>query len=292
MVRLKEFRNRLIAQLNAVYPGKEGANIIHILFSDIAGIDPKDIQLNPDRVISQELESKLTVCAEELLKNKPVQYVTGKAFFYDLELEMNPSVLIPRPETEELVKWIVDDHKNVDSLRILDIGTGSGCIILALGKLLQVPDLTAIDNSKEALLTAGRNAGKNSLTVNFMLIDILDKQQWGKLGQFDIIVSNPPYVRDSEKQLMKPNVLNYEPDSALFVPDDDPLVFYHAIAKFAKSHLQDGGKLYVEINENLGNDVLQLFIDEGFFDVILRKDFHGKDRLVCGSKPFMNHIGT
>jgi release factor glutamine methyltransferase len=198
---------------------------------------------------------------------------------------VNEQVLIPRPETEELVDWVVRDHLKRPGFRVLDIGTGSGCIAVALGKSLEEPYIMAVDKSPGAIALAVRNAFLHGAEVNFMLMDALDPKSHKGLGKFDVIVSNPPYVRLSEKNAMKSNVLDYEPHQALFVPDEDPLIFYRAIARIAGQDLDPGGSVYVEINEGLGKDTVQLFRSAGFGEVELRKDIHGKDRMVRAVNP-------
>jgi len=270
----------MIRELSVIFPEKESESLVHFLLFSVAGIERKDISLDPERPIGEELNALLQDKLAELKEHKPVQYVTGKAYFYGLEMEVNPAVLIPRPETEELVKWVADDHKDDRGLKVLDIGTGSGCIILALGRLLNKPELTAIDISREALVMASVNAEKYAIRLDFRNVDILDENKWDQMESYDLIVSNPPYVRESEKSQMQPNVLNYEPHRALFVPDDDPLIFYRAIARFAQSRLTEGGELYLEINENLGNNVTRLLESEGFTEITLKKDLQVKDRMI------------
>jgi release factor glutamine methyltransferase len=286
---LKELRDRMIRELSGIYPKKESENLVHFLLYSVAGIEKKDFSLDPERLIGEELNDLLLVKLAEIKEHKPVQYVTGKAYFHGIELEVNPYVLIPRPETEELVKWVADDHKDDQGLKVLDIGTGSGCIILALGRLLNYAKLTAIDISGDALKTAMHNADILGIKVDFRSVDIINEAEWGKLETFDLIVSNPPYVRESEKSQMQPNVLNYEPHTALFVPDDDPLIFYRAIARYAKSRLAEGGELYLEINENLGNDVIKLLESEGFTEIVLKKDMQGQDRMIRCRPTFIKH---
>jgi release factor glutamine methyltransferase len=280
MYRVKELRDNIIRELSKIYPEEESMNMANWLLHSVAGIEKKDIILDPDSLVNDTIEAELFEKLGELMAHKPIQYVTGTAYFHDLELEVNPSVLIPRPETEELVKWAAEDHKDGARLKVLDIGTGSGCIIIALGKFLKDPDLSAIDISEDALRMASRNAGKYGIKIDFKRADILDESSWQELQTFDIIISNPPYVRESEKSGMKANVLYYEPAAALFVTDDDPLIFYRAIAKFSRQHLSKNGMLYLEINENLGKEVRLLLKDEGFSEIILRKDMQGKDRIV------------
>lgn len=270
----------MIQGLGAIYPEKECYNLVNSLIFSVTGIEKKEIALDPGRVIGEDIENLLYQGLRELIAHKPIQYVTGMAYFYGLELAVNPSVLIPRPETEELVKWVADDHKEKSGLRVLDIGTGSGCIILALGKLLQQPHLTAVDISENAIRTALGNANKSGISVDFKKINILDESEWNELGIYDLIISNPPYVRESEKSLMQANVLDYEPPGALFVPDNDPLLFYRAIARFSRLKLSQNGKLYLEINVNIGEETIFLLKNEGFTEITLKRDMQDKDRMI------------
>lgn len=294
MYGIKELRDKMLNELNYIYPELESLNLVNWLFLSVAGIEKKEINLDPGRLVDGKTREELLEKLSELKAHKPIQYVTEMAYFYDLELEVNPSVLIPRPETEELVKWVSEENNERPGLRVLDIGTGSGCLILALGKLLKDPELTAIDISGDALHMAKKNAAKYRTMVSFNKTDILEEEKWNELGNFDLIVSNPPYVRESEKIGMRANVLDYEPSIALFVPDNDPLLFYRAIARFSKKHLSEKGRLYLEINESLGNEMIRLLKDEGFSEIILKKDMQGKDRMVrCISQIKHNrHIRT
>jgi release factor glutamine methyltransferase len=280
MWQVKELRNNMLSELGKIYTEQECLSMVNLLLYSVAGIEKKDLILDPGRLVDENTKVELLEKLGELMAYKPIQYVTGTAYFYGLELEVNRSVLIPRPETEELVKWVADENQEKPGLKILDIGTGSGCIILALGKLLKNPDLTALDTSGKALQTAGRNAEKCRIHASFNKINILEENEWDQLGIYDLIVSNPPYVRESEKSVMQSNVLDYEPSAALFVPDSDPLIFYRAIAKFSTRHLSDNGRLYMEINENLGEEVRFLLEDKGLSDILIRKDMRGKERMV------------
>ncbi len=222
---------------------------------------------------------------EELKTGKPLQYVLGETEFYGLRFKVNPSVLIPRPETEELVEWIISDlpkpKTSIEGLKIIDIGTGSGCIPISLKKNLPEAQLFALDISPEALDVSIQNAALNQTTVNFIQADILNLLNKQLIAEkFGIIVSNPPYVTDAEKEQMLPNVLQHEPHLALFVPDNDPLIFYKAIADFAIKHLDTTGSLYLEINENLGEETVQLLKQMGFKKIVLRQDLSGKDRMI------------
>lgn len=280
MILVKELKNRIIRELEGLYPDRERISLAEILIQNFTGLDKNRIISEPELKLDDHDETIILQKLDELKQHKPVQYVSGKAFFYDFELEVSPAVLIPRPETEELVNWLSDDYEFVSGLRILDIGTGSGCIIISLGKILKDNYLAAVDISEEALAIAGRNANNLSVPVDLIKMDILDEGQWEQAGKFDVIISNPPYVRESEKQVMNANVLDYEPHKALFVPDEDPLLFYKAISGFSKKHLQPGGALYLEINENLGREIVDLLNNEGFGKVTLKKDMQGKDRMV------------
>lgn len=280
MDQLKGLRDKMIRELGKLYLEKECVNLVNMLFFSVAGIGKKDFSLDPGRLVEEEIRSELLTKFSELMNHKPIQYVTGTAYFYDLEFEVDPSVLIPRPETEELVKWVTDDHGEGQHLKVLDIGTGSGCIILALGRQLKNPQCMATDISEKALATASRNALKIGAVVDFKKLNILDENSWNEVGKFDIIVSNPPYVREMEKKLMQANVLDYEPPEALFVPDNDPLLYYRAIARFSRLKLSENGRLYLEINEKLGKETVSLLKNEGFAEITLKKDMHGKDRMI------------
>jgi release factor glutamine methyltransferase len=277
---IKELRDSMIEELCAIYPENESKSIIDWLFCSITGRDRKDIALEPAGIIDDQTLAALKEKFNDLLKHKPIQYITGIAFFYGIELQVNPSVLIPRPETEELVKWICDDYRKQEGLRILDIGTGSGCIPVAIGKTLYNPHLSAIDISQGALDIAKDNAERHGVEIDFKLMDILEGSLTGQVAEYDVIVSNPPYVRLSEKKAMMPNVLEYEPDQALFVPDDDPLVFYRAIAAFAYLNLGKDGRIYLEINENLGKETMELLSLSGFKEIVIKQDIRGKNRMI------------
>jgi release factor glutamine methyltransferase len=215
--------------------------------------------------------------------------VLNETWFAGMKLYVDEAVLIPRPETEELVEWIVSEVRNEKNskvksqnlkFKILDVGTGSGCISLALKRYLPEAEVTAVDVSEDALIVAKKNAIAYDLKINFLQLDFLNKEQWKAFEKYDIIVSNPPYIKKSEEFTMRDNVLNYEPQIALFVPDDDALIFYKALAEFAQLHLKKTGSLFVEINEALGIQVVELFKENNFNKVVLKKDLQGKDRMV------------
>lgn len=275
-----ELRKQVLSSLSRYYDPEEGRALANWLFSEIAGLSTVDVVLYPDRLVDEPIVARIMTALKELEGYKPIQYITGKAYFYGLELEVTPQVLIPRPETEELVHWINKDFSGKAGLTVLDIGTGSGCIILALGKLLDKPVLTGVDISSGVLQLAAKNAKRHRIRVEFRRMDILDPHDWTASRCYDIIASNPPYVREKEKAQMRKNILDYEPEQALFVPDEDPLIFYRAISAFARQRLSEHGYVYAEINENFGEEVVALFQRNGFSTVTLKKDIRNKDRLV------------
>ena len=241
-----------------------------------------DYLLNKTQMPSPNEVSFFENSLEKLSKNIPVQYITGQVNFCNLLIKVNPNVLIPRPETEELVHLILNNH-NQDSLKeILDIGTGSGCIIIALKKTLPNTNCTAIDISKEAIRTAKANAVLNKVEVDFITKDILDYKNEEK--SWDMIVSNPPYIPISNKKYMHPNVVQNEPSQALFVENEEPLKYYQIISDFAKNHLKKNGKIYFEIHEDFANDVVNLLSTKKHFKTTVHKDFQGKNRFVVATK--------
>ena len=275
-----------VGQLNQLYPPEESRSLMFILFEHYFELDKLAYTKEPDRRISESEMLKIHFAVKDLLKHKPVQHITGKAFFLELELHVNENVLIPRPETEQLLQIIFEKNNQIkdDTLKMMDIGTGSGCISLSLKNHFSNAEVHAIDYSELALETAIRNASENDLEVSFIKMDILNESDTNSLSNYDLIVSNPPYVRNSEKEMMRENVLNYEPDGALFVSDEDPLVFYRSIAKLAWSKMNKGGSLYFEINEYLGNETRALVEELGFADVELIQDYFKKDRFISALK--------
>lgn len=253
-----------------------------MIADSVLGMSPTQLILQKDRILSKEESARVKEIVERLKQNEPIQYILGETEFYSLNLKVAPGVLIPRQETEELVDWILKTTKD-KNLKILDIGTGSGCIPVALKKNLPAASLTALDVSTEALRIAQSNALENKVEVQFLHADVLnwENREW---DLYDIIVSNPPYVRHLEKKLMEANVLEHEPQLALFVSDDDPLLFYREIAQLAMRQLNSGGRLFFEINEFLGAEMLALLNDLGFRDIELRKDLNGKDRMLMCTK--------
>lgn len=266
--------------LQGYYAPEEIRSLSVLILTHCTHTTPLALHSNPDQPVSSSALTQINKIIDGLKNYKPIQYMTGNTQFYGLTLKINEYVLIPRPETEELVHWILQDYSGRNYLRVLDIGTGSGNIALALAKNLPSADIWATDNSAPALHLAKENAGKLCLLVHFVFSDILHAGNYSLPGQFDIIVSNPPYIPESEKECLPVNVANFEPPQALFVPDDDPLIFYRKILSFAQLKLKQGGAVYVEIHENFGEEVAELFRHEGFMNVELRKDINDKNRMV------------
>lgn len=280
-MKLREYRTYFIEKLTPLYDSMEAESFFAITLEELKGWRRSDLAMNPDAELSSEEIEKWNTVVTQLETQKPIQYIFGKAHFYGLEFEVNENTLIPRPETEELVAWIIGDSQYKGQINLLDIGTGSGCIAVSLAKNLPDASVSAIDVSEGALATAKRNAEHNDTNVNFILQDILAAETLPQT--YDVIVSNPPYVRNLEKEEIKENVLQYEPHLALFVDDNDALIFYRKIALLAKGQLSENGRLYFEINQYLGPETLQMLEDFGFTNVVLKKDIYGNDRMVGAS---------
>jgi release factor glutamine methyltransferase len=268
------------SQLKSIYEEGEASAISDWLIEHLTGSKKTDRISQAKKELSPEQEELLAAHLNRLKENEPIQYVLNEAWFCGLRFYVDKNVLIPRPETEELVEWIITGCKfPIDELKILDIGTGSGCIPIALKRRLGKAEVWSCDTSKEALQVAERNARNLGAEINLLELDFLDPSKRDQLPAFDIIVSNPPYIPHRERYGMRANVLEYEPAKALFVTDNDPLVFYKAIADFGKAHLRSNAMIYAEINENLGNLSQELFKQNGF-RAELKKDLQGKDRML------------
>src|SRR5688572_4259266 len=279
---LNEARTVLTKELNKIYSSDELKNIVDLIMEHVTNLPrTEQVKTKLSYLTCGQLET-IDSITERLKKNEPVQYVLGEAWFAGMKFKVNKNVLIPRPETEELVEWVVQESQKsiVNSPDILDVGTGSGCIPITLKKKLANANISAIDVCSEALFTATENAIEHETDIDFILLDFLDEEKWKELEQFDIIVSNPPYIRQSEKENMHARVKGFEPEKALFVPDNDAMLFYRKLSDFSIQHLKPGGRLFVEINEALGNEVVNLFRSAGFTNIELRKDMQGKDRMV------------
>lgn len=301
-------------ELTYLYPEKEIASLADLLFENILNIPKHEIHLETQKVISKNKSQKIIEIVNELKIFKPIQYILGYADFYGIRLKITPDVMIPRPETEELVSWITDDNPSCKPV-ILDIGTGSGCIAIALKTHMPAANVFATDSSIAASKVAQKNSESLKKKITFFHLDILDHatrniqqeessrlqasgfrqkkgnvvhQASGKRKEevrsskqlFDIIVSNPPYIPEKEKEFMNKNVTDWEPHEALFVPDQDHLLFYRNIAEFGSQHLKQNGKLYLEIHEKYGREVKELLEGSGYHEIVIRKDINGKDRMV------------
>jgi release factor glutamine methyltransferase len=278
---LKEIKKVFHTELDAIYGKEEVSSFFYLLIEHYLGLERFILAVQPELIITKEEGSPLFEALSKLKLQVPIQYIIGKTHFMDLDFVVNKNVLIPRPETEELVRWVLDDFSTVKSdLKILDIGTGSGCIAVSLAKNLPNAKVYAIDVSEEALAVAKETAKLNGVEIYFINADILEVNDLD--DKFDIIVSNPPYVRMLEKQEMKNNVLDNEPELALFVADDNPLIFYKKIIELAPKNLIDKGVLYFEINQYLGKETQSLLEATNFSEIELRKDFFGNDRMLKG----------
>jgi release factor glutamine methyltransferase len=279
---LNEARTVLTKELKNVYENGELRNIIELVIELITNMPRAEQVKNKVAYLTCTQLENLDAITERLKKNEPVQYVLGEAWFAGMKFKVNKNVLIPRPETEELVDWIVKEavSNELRAASILDVGTGSGCIPITLKKKLPQATISAIDVCSEALFSATENAIELNAEVDFLLLDFLDEEQWKELHQYNIILSNPPYVKQSEINSMHERVKEFEPHLALFVPDGDALLFYKKLAVFSNRHLKPGGSLFVEINESLGEQVVNLFRSAGFANIELRKDMQGKDRMI------------
>jgi len=282
---VRDCRRYYAGELEKIYSSNEANALIMILLEHYFGIDRIKIAIEPELRLSESEMLTLHFAVKELLKNKPIQYILGETEFCGMRFFVNENVLIPRPETEEMVKKITSCRDKAclvpTGCDILDIGTGSGCIAISLAKQLKDSIVTALDVSEKALEVAKKNAENNEVNVHFVHDDILQLSTAELIdNQFDIIVSNPPYVCESEKSDMRANVLDHEPSSALFVPDNDPLIFYRKILEFAQKALQPNGQIWFEINERFGKETAALCCEKGFKNVEITKDFRGKDRVV------------
>ncbi|WP_294823658.1 peptide chain release factor N(5)-glutamine methyltransferase [uncultured Flavobacterium sp.] len=277
-MKLKDYRTYFLEKLTPFYDAMEAESFFNIALSELKGWKRIDVAMNPGEVLSDDEVVKWNTVLAELQEQKPIQYIFGRTQFYGLKFEVNENTLIPRPETEELVELIINENSSQANIKILDIGTGSGCIAISLAKHLPMAEVSAIDVSEKALAVAKRNAIATGVQVNFTLKNILEAEALP--DRYDIIVSNPPYVRNLEKAEIRANVLNHEPHLALFVPDADPLLFYRKIALMAKADLAGNGRLYFEINQYLGNETVEMLEGFGFKNVTLKKDIYGNDRMV------------
>jgi len=275
---IQEFKRHFFLELSNGYPETEIQSFFTILIEFKLHLSRIQLALEHNFELERDDLDFLENALLKLKNQIPIQYIVGETAFYGLMFKVDKNVLIPRPETEELVEWIIQNHKKSESLKILDIGTGSGCIAVSLAKNLSNAQVSALDISAEALNVAKNNAEFNQVTIDFILADVLAIEKLP--DTFDVIVSNPPYVRESEKDLMQQNVLSNEPHIALFVKNENPLLFYDKIAELAKNHLTENGILYFEINQYLGAETVDLLKTKGLKNIELKKDIYGVDRMV------------
>ena len=280
-MKIKQYRSQFIDALSLLYDAGEAESFFYLILEEKNQLKRIDLALHTDLVFSEGEIVIWNSILEQLKLEIPIQYLLGKTSFYGLDFEVNKSVLIPRPETEELVEWIIESQKSKvenQKIRILDIGTGSGCIAISLAKNILNAQVFAVDVSEKALATAQKNAENNAVNVSFIHLNILEMEDLPQ--QFDIIVSNPPYVRNLEKKEIKKNVLENEPHLALFVADNDALIFYKKIAQLAQKNLAKNGQLFFEINQYLGDEMIDLLEKMNFKNIELRKDIYGNDRMI------------
>ena len=283
-MKLKDLKQLFINSLKDIYPSEEVQSFFNLLANKHLGLSRIEIAIQPDKIVSEVKVLEFKKAISRLENFEPIQYIIGGTEFFGLPFLVNKDVLIPRPETEELVSWIINDSKN-KLANILDVGTGSGCIAISLANKLKNATVSAIDISDKALSIAKQNALLNKVNVNFMSVDVLKFEKSEQLishldSKYDVIVSNPPYVRMLEKELMQPNVIEHEPDIALFVEDEDPLLFYRKISQLSKQYLKQDGVLYFEINEYLSKEMKVMLDSEGFKNIEIKKDIFEKDRMI------------
>ncbi len=281
-----EGKQFIMASIQPLYDKREASNIATFIIEWITGMNKTDQLINKSSLLAPEKKEQLAAIANKLSSGEPMQYVLGEAWFMGNRFKVNKDTLIPRPETEELVAWILEDLVQLSDevISLIDIGTGSGCIPISLHLKKPKMNILAIDISKEAILIATENSRQLNSSIHFEVIDFLDASNWDKIKPVQLIVSNPPYIREIEKISMHQNVVNFEPHQALFVPNDDALLFYRKILQFSKSHLLPGGSIYIEINEAHGNEVVSLFCSS-YESLELKKDIFGKDRMMRIKKP-------
>jgi release factor glutamine methyltransferase len=277
-----EFYRFFIQQLKGIYDAHEASNITSMIFESFAGISRSDIIKDSEIFISEDKIEKIKNSLADLIEHKPVQYVLGEAWFFNLKFIVNENVLIPRPETEELVQEVIYFCKSTNQKKIIDIGTGSGCIPVSIKVNIPEADITTIDIDSNALAVAIENAKRNQAEIFFLQTDFLNAEERNRLGKYDIIISNPPYIPESEKDTLGKNVTAFEPHLALFVPDSNPFLFYESIADFCKHHLDKNGKLFLEVHENLAKEVGAL-LEAHQLKAEIKKDIFEKERIVMAT---------
>lgn len=278
---IREGKQLIKTAIATLYDEREAAHIATLLMEWISGKNRMEQLMDKDLLLSGQQGAQLHQAIAKLSTGEPIQYTIGEAWFMGMPFLVNRNTLIPRPETEELVEWIIRDlsQEATPKLRVLEVGSGTGCIPISLKKKVPELQVQSVDISSGAIETARENAARLNVSVDFIEMDFLNSGHSDQLGQVDLVVSNPPYIKASERDTMHKNVVEFEPATALFVPDQDALIFYKAIHDFSETHLTPNGKIYLEINQQLGQDVLQLFNSNGF-SAVLQKDLHGNDRMI------------
>lgn len=277
---LQDFRKQAIKKLEELYGEREAKQTVDILLEDLLQLNRAVMLAQHDRILTIDEQEQLQQAVDRVMHNEPVQYITGQVNFYGLNLSVNPSVLIPRPETEELVEWVLNEHNTNETISLLDVGSGSGCIPLALKNKRPDWNITSIDASSNALKTAKTNAEQLNLNVNFMHLDFLAEETWKPMGKINLLVSNPPYITVSEFEALEPNVKHHEPEMALVAPGEDPFIFYRKLAHFGKQKLVKNGQVYLELNAEHAATIRDIFIQQGYSDVMVQRDMQGKDRML------------
>lgn len=280
---INEIEQQYRTALEKIYGSGEAAVMTTMIFEGIANLFKQDLLTKANLAIENNTEINLITALNKLLQHEPIQYIIGKAWFYNLAFNVNKAVLIPRPETEELVLETINFLKQHKSKYVLDIGTGSGCIPISIKKNIAEAKVTSLDVSFDAITIAAKNALDNSVEINFLHLDFLEEKNYSSLPMFDVIISNPPYIPEEEQNVMDKNVTLFEPHIALFVPQNDPLIFYKKILLFAEEHLEDDGKIFLEIHENLAIETATIFTEKNY-EVVIKKDMQGKERMLVVSR--------
>ncbi len=280
---LKEYYRFHLEALEKIYPRSQAANILQILYEWAYGLNAVQIKTTQNFTPAASILEKTASAFEKLLQHYPIQYITGEAWFYKRKFKVSPAVLIPRPETEELVELILKKLQDKTNLQLLDVGTGSGCLAISLQKELKLAKVTAIDISEEALQIAVENATALEAAIQFNKLDFLEESNWETLPAYDVLVSNPPYIPQSEEKILDEEVAAYEPHLALFIADENPLLFYKKMVDFAKTHLNKNGNIYMEMHQDYAEAVKKLFIEKGF-DAEIIKDISGHDRMLQATR--------
>ena len=275
------YRNFLV-QTQALYEQGEADRIVSMIFESLADAPRAFIIRNTKEVVPKEIEVILLSALEKIKLNEPVQYIIGEAWFFNMKFKVGPEVLSPRPETEELVQSLLD-LRLIKNSKVLDIGTGSGCIAIAIKKNAPAINVTAIDISSQALQIAKENAKKNDTDISFLQLDMLNESMWESLGQYDFIISNPPYIPEHERTLLDKNVSEYEPSLALFTPDDNPIIFYEKILKFSLTHLNKTGSIFMEVHDPFAEKIMNIYSQAGFETKIIT-DLFGKKRMIIANQ--------